>query len=71
MDGRGRALNNIFVERLWRSVKYEDVYPKGYANPSELIIGLTEHFGFYDDEWPHQSQGNRTPAEVCSSPNYK
>ena len=67
MDGRGRALDNIFVERLWRSVKYEDVYLKGYANPMELIIGLTAYFVFYNDERPHQSLGNRTPAVVYST----
>ena len=64
MDGRGRALDNIFVERLWRSVKYEDVYLKGYSNAMELMIGLAEYFVFYNDERPHQSLGNRTPAEV-------
>jgi len=67
MDGRGRALDNIFVERLWRSVKYEDVYLKGYANPMELMIGLTEYFVFYNDERPHQSLGNRTPTEVYAT----
>ena len=67
MDGRGRALDNIFVERLWRSVKYEDVYLKGYANPMELMIGLTEYFVFYNGERPHQSLGNRTPAEVYAT----
>jgi len=64
MDGRGRALDNIFVERLWRSVKYEDVYLKGYASMSELMLGLTEYFAFYNGERPHQSLGNRTPNEV-------
>lgn len=64
MDGRGRALDNIFVERLWRSVKYEDVYLKGYRNAMELMLGLTEYFVFYNDERPHQSLGNRTPAVV-------
>lgn len=67
MDGRGRALDNIFVERLWRSVKYEDVYLKGYTNPMELMIGLTEYFVFYNGERPHQSLGNRTPAEVYAT----
>lgn len=67
MDGRGRALDNIFVERLWRSVKYEDVYLKGYANPLELMIGLTEYFVFYNNERPHQPLGNRTPAEVYAT----
>lgn len=67
MDGRGRALDNIFVERLWRSVKYEDVYLKGYTNPMELMIGLTEYFVFYNGERPHQSLGNRTPADVYAT----
>jgi putative transposase len=64
MDGRGRALDNIFVERLWRSVKHEDVYLKGYASMPELMLGLTEYFAFYNGERPHQSLGNRTPNEV-------
>ena len=67
MDGRGRALDNIFVERLWRSVKYEDVYLKGYANLPELLLGLTEYFAFYNSERPHQSLGNRTPDAVYRS----
>ena len=64
MDGRGRALDNIFVERLWRNVKYEDVYLKGYANMAELTIGLAEYFAFYNGERPHQSLGYQTPANV-------
>ena len=48
MDGRGRALDNIFVERLWRSVKHEDVYLKGYHTVAELTLGLTEYFVFYN-----------------------
>lgn len=67
MDGRGRALDNIFVERLWRSVKYEDVYLKGYANAMELMIGLTEYFAFYNGERPHQSLGNLTPDTVYAT----
>ena len=67
MDGCCRALDNIFVERLWRRTKFEVVYLKGYANPMELIIGLTEYFVFYKDEWPHQSLGNCTPAVVYST----
>jgi putative transposase len=55
MDGRGRALDNIFVERLWRSVKHEDIYLKGYATLPELLIGLTEYFDFYNRERTHQS----------------
>jgi putative transposase len=64
MDGRGRALDNIFVERLWRSVKYEDVYLKGYATMPELLIGLTEYFVFYNTERTHQSLGYSTPDKV-------
>jgi len=64
MDGRGRAFDNIFVERLWRTVKYEDVYLRGYANLGELIIGLTEYFQFYNGERPHQALANVTPDAV-------
>ena len=64
MDGRGRALDNIFVERLWRSVKHEDVYLKGYVNMPGLQLGLTEYFDFYNTERPHQSLGNLTPILV-------
>jgi len=64
MDGRGRAFDNIFVERLWRSVKHEDVYLKGYATMGELVLGLTEYFDFYNGERPHQSLGQKTPELV-------
>jgi len=64
MDGRGRAFDNIFVERLWRNVKHEDVYLKGYASMGELITGLAEYFAFYNEERPHQSLGNITPDVV-------
>jgi putative transposase len=64
MDGRGRAYDNIFVERLWRSVKHEDVYLHGYATMGELLIGLTKYFAFYNTERPHQSLENQTPQEV-------
>jgi putative transposase len=64
MDGRGRALDNIFVERLWRSVKYEDVYLKGYVTIPELLLGLTAYFAFYNAVRFHQSLGYRTPDEV-------
>ncbi len=64
MDGRGRALDNIFVERLWRSVKHEDVYLKGYVNMPGLQLGLTEYFDFYNTERPHQSLGDLTPIQV-------
>ena len=64
MDGRGRALDNIFVERLWRNMKYEDVYLKGYANMAELMVGLAQYFAFYNAERPHQSLGYHTPDQV-------
>ena len=64
MDGRGRALDNVFVERLWRSVKYEDIYIHGYEAVPELHQGLGRYFAFYNDERPHQSLGYRTPAAV-------
>ena len=67
MDGRGRAFDNIFVERLWRSVKHEDVYLKGYASMGELLLGLTEYFAFYNGERPHQSLENKTPDVVYRS----
>jgi putative transposase len=64
MDGRGRAFDNIFVERLWRNVKHEDVYLKGYATMIELTVGLSEYFTFYNSERPHQSLGQKTPDIV-------
>jgi putative transposase len=67
MDGRGRAFDNIFVERLWRSVKHEDVYLKGYASMGELVVGLSEYFAFYNGERPHQSLGQKTPDAVYRS----
>jgi putative transposase len=68
-DGRGRALDNVFVERLWRSVKYEDIYLKEYERVSELASGLTSYFRFYDEERPHQSLGYQTPGEVYRAGN--
>ena len=67
MDGRGRALDNIFVERLWRNVKYEDVYLKGYANMAELTVGLAQYFAFYNGERPHQALGYQTPSHVYAT----
>ena len=64
MDGRGRALDNIFVERLWRSLKYEDIYLKSYSSVPELMLGLTEYFRFYNTERMHQSLSNRMPVDV-------
>ena len=67
MDGRGRVFDNIFVERLWRNVKYEDVYLKGYATMGELMIGLAEYFAFYNGQRPHQALNHETPAAVYQS----
>ena len=64
MDGRGRALDNVFTERLWRSVKYEDVYLKDYQTPNESLHGLKDYFRFYNYERPHQALKYKTPAEV-------
>lgn len=64
MDGRGRALDNVFVERLWRSVKYENIYLNDYQSVSDLYAGLDEYFQFYNHERPHSSLDGRTPAEV-------
>lgn len=64
MDGRGRAVDNVFVERLWRSVKYEEVYIRGYENPREARQGLERYFEYYNHERPHQALSYRTPSEV-------
>jgi len=64
MDGRGRAFDNIFVERLWRTVKYEDIYIKGYATVPDLYNGLRAYFQLYNYERPHQSLDYQTPAEL-------
>jgi putative transposase len=63
-DGRGRAMDNIFVERLWRSVKYEEVYLKDYDSVSEAIDGIGRYFRFYNTQRLHQSLGYRTPQQV-------
>jgi putative transposase len=64
MDGRGRAFDNIFVERLWRSVKYEEVYLHDYDSPAQAWQGLDRYFRFYNHERPHQSLENDPPAAV-------
>ena len=64
MDGRGRALDNIFVERLWRTVKYEEVYLKQHSNMPDLLMGLTQYFQFYNQERWHQALDYKTPDEV-------
>lgn len=64
MDGQGRALDNIFVERLWRTVKYEEVYLQSYETPREVRQSLSRYFHFYNYERPHQALGYRTPAAL-------
>ena len=64
MDGRGRALDNAFIERLWRTVKYEDIYLRDYQSVPALNHGLTDYFQFYNHERPHSALGGKTPAEV-------
>jgi putative transposase len=68
MDGRGRAIDNVFIERLWRSVKYEEVYLKDYADGWEAQASLAAYFRFYDYERIHQALGYRTPAEIYYDP---
>jgi putative transposase len=64
MDGRGRCFDKIFVERLWRTVNYEDVYLRGYASPTELREGLKDYFKFYNERRPHQALDYRSSMEV-------
>jgi putative transposase len=64
MDGKGRCLDNVFVERLWRTVKYEDIYLRCYETVPQLTLGLVRYFPFYNEERLHQSLGYRTPAAI-------
>lgn len=67
MDGRGRGLDNVFIERLWCSMKYEDIYLRDYRSVPELEPGLADYFRFYNHERPHSALDGRTPAEVHGS----
>jgi len=69
MDGKGRYLDNIFMERLWRSVKYEEVYLKAYEGVGEARAGLGAYLDFYNEERPHQSLGYQTPCQVFEAGN--
>jgi putative transposase len=64
MDGRGRWMDNVFIERLWRSLKYEDIYLKGYADGREARAGISSWMTFYNGRRPHQALGDRTPIAV-------
>jgi putative transposase len=67
MDGRGRWLDNVFVERLWRSLKYEEVYLKAYANGLEARVGIGQWLRFYNEHRPHQALGYKTPAAAWAA----
>jgi putative transposase len=67
MDGKGRYSDNLFIERLWRTVKYEEVYLKAYQDGRDARAGIGDYFRFYNAERPHQALGYRTPAEVFTS----
>ena len=67
MDGKGSYNDNLFIERLWRTVKYEEVYLKAYQDGRDARIGLGNYFRFYNTERPHQTHGYRTPAEVYTT----
>ena len=71
MDGRGRALDNVFIERLWRSVKYEEIYLYRYETVPELEMGLQRYFDFYNYQRPHQALNGQTPAEIHFRPMVK
>jgi putative transposase len=68
MDGRGRWVDNRFIERLWRSVKYEDIYLQDYLDGLEAGRGLSRYFSHYNTERPHQALGNATPADLYRDP---
>lgn len=68
MDGKGRCLDNVFIERLWRSLKYEDIYLRDYENGAQLVRGLTQWFSYYNNDRLHQSLGYCTPGELYRDP---
>ena len=67
MDGKGSYRDNLFIERLWRTVKYEEVYLKAYQNGKDARMGISDYFRFYNNARPHQALGYRTPGEVFTS----
>jgi putative transposase len=64
MDHIGRAFDNIFIERFWRNIKYENIYPRCYSSPRDARIGIREYMEYYNNERPHQSLGYKTPAQI-------
>jgi putative transposase len=71
MDGKGRYTDNLFIERLWRSLKYEEVYLKAYAGGKEARVGIGSYLDFYNMERPHQALSYRSPAEVFMNANHE
>jgi putative transposase len=69
MDGKGRWIDNVFVERLWRSVKYEEIYLHAYETPQQVNAALARYFNFYNGRRPHQALNQRTPDAVYFQPN--
>lgn len=69
MDGKGRAMDNIMIERLWRTVKYEEINIKDYETVEELVSALRDYFDFYNNERPHSTFGGKTPAEIYNESN--
>jgi putative transposase len=67
MDGRGRFVDNIFTERLWRSVKYEEVYLSEYETPRDARVGLSRYLRLYNEGRPHQALGYGTPVQICNA----
>jgi putative transposase len=68
MDGKGRALDNIFIERFWRTLKYEDIYLRSYESPREVRLGVGQYISHYNDQRPHSALAYRTPAVVYHTP---
>lgn len=66
MDGKGRALDNIFVERFFRTLKYEDIFLNEYVNPKSLRRGINQYIQFYNEQRPHESLGYRCPLNIIS-----
>jgi putative transposase len=66
MDGKGRWIDNVFTERVWRSWKYEEVYLKAYENVAQAIRGIGEYFDLYNEERPHHALARLTPNDVCA-----
>ena len=67
MDGRGRATDNAFIERVWRSLKYEKIYRNSYTNATELWLAITEYFNFYNQDRIHESLKYKTPSEIYNA----